>query len=141
MRSARRPYACPTADGSSSSRAPTTIQRRRRVLLALLGLNLVDFAGVFLVGPGFWIGFSVSFVVLLVDLLWLRRTKLAADRRQRKERQRKAWVAAQQAAVRREHERRAAERQARLAVADRRIVSQRTGRTESAAVTTTCANR
>ncbi len=52
---------------------PTAVHRRRRVLVALVLLNLVELAGVFLVGPGFWIGFSVSFTVLLADLVYLRR--------------------------------------------------------------------
>ena len=40
---------------------PTALHRRRRVLVALIGLNLVEVAGALLVGPGFWIGFTVSF--------------------------------------------------------------------------------
>jgi hypothetical protein len=91
---------------------PTALHRRRRVLLALILLNVVELAGVLLVGPGFWIGFSVSFVVLLADLVYLRRGALAAARLRRRARLRAAWVASQQAAVRREHARRSAERQA-----------------------------
>jgi hypothetical protein len=91
---------------------PTALHRRRRVFVALVLLNLVELAGVVLVGPGFWIGFSVAFVVLLADLVYLRRRAVAAARRRRIERRRAAWIAAQQAAIRREHERRAAERAA-----------------------------
>jgi hypothetical protein len=80
------------------------------VLVALVFLNLVELAGVALVGPGFWIGFSVSFTVLLADLVYLRRQAVVAARRRRAVRRRQAWIAAQQAAVRREHDRRAAER-------------------------------
>ena len=103
-------------------RQPTAVHRRRRVLVALLLLNLVELAGVFLVGPGFWIGFSVSFTVLLADLIYLRSRAVVAARRRRTLRRRQVWVAAQQAAVRREHERRAAQRDAaaRLATASRR---------------------
>ncbi len=100
---------------------PTALHRRRRVLVALVLLNLVELAGVVLVGPGFWIGFSVSFVVLLADLVYLRRRAVATARRQRQVRRRAAWVAAQQAAIRREHERRAAQREA----ATRRVAASR----------------
>jgi hypothetical protein len=82
------------------------------VFAALVTLNLVELAGVFLVGPGFWIGFSVSFVVMLADLVYLRRSALAAQRRRRALARQTAWVRAEQAAVRREHARRAATRQA-----------------------------
>jgi hypothetical protein len=100
---------------------PTALHRRRRVFLALVVLNLVELAGVFLVGPGFWIGFSVSFSVLLADLVYLRRRALAAARSRRVRARRAAWVAAEQAAVRREHERRSAERLAHL----RRVAAER----------------
>jgi hypothetical protein len=100
---------------------PTAVHRRRRVLVALVLLNLVELAGVFLVGPGFWIGFSVSFTVLLADLVYLRRRAVVTARRRRTLRRRRAWISAQQAAVRREHERRAAQRKAaaRVAVSSR----------------------
>ncbi len=91
---------------------PTALHRRRRVFLALVLLNVVELLGVLLVGPGFWIGFSVSFTVLLADLGYLRRRAVVATRWRRRDRRRQAWVAVQQAAVRREHARRAAERQA-----------------------------
>lgn len=91
---------------------PTAMHRRRRVLVALVLLNLIELAGVVLVGPGFWIGFSVSFTVLLADLAYLRRRAVVTARRRRALRRRQMWIAAQQAAVRREHERRAAQREA-----------------------------
>ena len=100
---------------------PTALHRRRRVFLALVRLNLLELAGDFLVGPGFWIGFSVSFAVLLADLVYLRRRAVAATRLRRSRARRAAWVAAEQAAVRREHERRSAERLAHL----RRVAAQR----------------
>jgi hypothetical protein len=101
--------------------APTALHRRRRVFLGLVLLNLVELAGVFLVGPGFWIGFSVSFTVLLADLVYLRRRALAAARLRATRARRAAWIAREQAAVRREHERRAAERIAAL----RRLAAER----------------
>jgi len=100
---------------------PTALHRRRRVFLALILLNLIELAGVFLVGPGFWIGFSVSFAVLLADLVYLRRRAVAAARLRRSRARRAAWVAAEQAAVRREHERRSVERLAHL----RRVAAER----------------
>ena len=108
---------------ASERRTPASaaLYRRRRVFLALVLLNVAELAGVFLVGPGFWTGFAVSFAVLLADMIYLRRQAVLARRRQRVERRRASWVAAQQAAVRREHDRRAAERKeiARRAAADR----------------------
>ena len=100
---------------------PTALHRRRRVLLALVLLNLVEIAGVLLVGPGFWIGFSVSCVVLLAYLVYLRRRAMVAARLRRARLRKLAWIRTEQAAVRREHDRRSAERQAaaRHAVAER----------------------
>jgi len=91
------------------------------VLLALVLLNLVEIAGVLLVGPGFWIGFSVSCVVLLAYLVYLRRRAVVAARLRRARLRKLAWIRTEQAAVRREHDRRSAERQAaaRHAVAER----------------------
>ena len=88
----------------------TALHRRRRVLLALILLNVVELAGVLLVGPGFWVGFSVSFVVLVADLVYLRRRAVATARIRRARRRHRHWIAVQQAAVRREHDRRAAQR-------------------------------
>jgi hypothetical protein len=100
---------------------PTVLHRRRRVLLALVLLNVVELAGVLLVGPGFWIGFGVSFAVLLADVGYLRQRAAAAERVRRARIRHDRWIAAQQAAVRREHDRRAAQRLAatRRAAAER----------------------
>lgn len=100
---------------------PTAVHRRRRVFVALVVLNIVELVGVALVGAGLWIGFSVSFALLLADLVHLRRRALAATRQRRIQARHAAWVAAQQAAVRREHQRRASRRQAaaRQAVMER----------------------
>ena len=53
------------------------VYRRRRVLAALLLLNVVELIGVLLVGPGFWIGFAVTFLLLAVYLVHLRGRALA----------------------------------------------------------------
>ncbi len=108
---------------------PTALHRRRRVLLALILLNLVELAGVVLVGPGFWVSFSVSFVVLLADLVYLRHRAVVAARIRRAAQRRSRWVQAQQAAVRREHARRAAQR---LAAARRAAAEREEARREAA---------
>jgi hypothetical protein len=115
----RRPT--PRKAAARRRRAPTAVHRRRRVLSALLLLNLVELVGVGLVGPGFWIGFVVTFMLLAVYVVHLRNSALVASRARRAEARRAAWVAAQQAAVRREHARRAAARReaARRAAASR----------------------
>jgi hypothetical protein len=102
-------------------RRVSALHRRRRVFLALVLLNLIELAGVFLVGPGFWIGFSVSFTVLLADLVYLRQRALASLRLRRARLRRARWIAQEQAAVRREHDRRSALRAAavRQALAER----------------------
>jgi hypothetical protein len=107
----------------------TALHRRRRVLLALVLLNLVELAGVMLVGPGFWVGFSVSFVVLVADMVYLRQRAVAAARLRRARQRQTHRVAAQQAAVRREHDRRAAQRLAAL----RRAAAEREGARREAA--------
>src|SRR5262245_64725281 len=98
---------------------PTALHRRRRVFLALILLNVVELAGVALVGPGFWIGFSVSFAVLLADLVYLRSQAVRAARVRAVKARREAWVAAEQAAVRRAQARRAARRTAEPIIHDR----------------------
>lgn len=102
---------------------PTALHRRRRVLVALIGLNLVEVAGALLVGPGFWIGFTVSFTVLLADLAYLRHRAVVTGRRRASVRRRLAWIAAEQAAVRQQQARRAAQRRAavRQAAAEREL--------------------
>lgn len=91
------------------------------MLTALLLLNLVKLVGVVAVGPGFWIGFAVTATLLLVYLGYLRHLAVLDQRRRRVEARERAWLAAQQAQVRREQERRAAARRA----AARRMAEQR----------------
>jgi hypothetical protein len=100
---------------------PTALHRRRRVLVSLALLNLVELAGVLLVGPGFWIGFAVTFTALLADLVYLRHRAVVTARRRRAGQRRLAWIATEQAAVRREHDRRAAQREAAI----RRLTAER----------------
>jgi hypothetical protein len=101
--------------------ASAAVYRRRRVFAALTLLNLAELAGVAFVGSGFWIGFSATATLLVVDIVYLRRTAVLADRRRRSQARRAAWIAAQQAAVRQEHARRAEQRReaVRRAMADR----------------------
>jgi len=61
--------------------------------------------------------------VLLADLVYLRRRAAVSARHRRTRLRQMAWVAAEQAAVRREHDRRAAERQS----AHRRAATERDG--------------
>ncbi len=84
--------------------------RRRRVLAALLLLNVVELIGVAAVGPGFWIGFAVTGTLLGVYLVHLRNRAVADRRRRRAQAREAAWLAARQAEVRREQARRAAAR-------------------------------
>jgi hypothetical protein len=95
--------------------------RRRRVLAALLLLNVTELIGVFTVGPGFWIGSAVTGTLLAVYLAHLRSRALADRRRRRIEARDAAWLAARQAEVRREQERRAAARRE----AQRRMAAQK----------------
>jgi hypothetical protein len=102
-------------------RAPRAVYRRRRVLLALVVLNLVELCGVALVGPGFWVSCAVTGVLLVAYLAHLRTRALADRRRRRREAQYAAWIARRQAQVRREQLRRAAARREALSrqLADR----------------------
>jgi hypothetical protein len=95
--------------------------RRRRVLAALLLLNVTELVGVFTVGPGFWIGSAVTGTLLAVYLVHLRNKALADRRRRRLEAREAAWLAARQADVRREQARRAAARRE----AQRRMAAQK----------------
>lgn len=97
------------------------IYRRRRVLAALVLLNAVELVGVTVIGPGFWLGFAVTATLLLAFVVYLRNLALDDRRRKRAEARRQAWLAAQQAEVRREQDRRAAARRA----AARRMAEQR----------------
>jgi len=101
--------------------ATPAIYRRRRVLAALLLLNAVELVGVVLVGPGFWVSVAVTGTLLLVFLVYLRNAALAERRRRRREARYAAWLAEQQAEVRRAQERRLAARRAM----QRRLAEQR----------------
>ncbi|MER7007414.1 hypothetical protein ABT297_30830 [Dactylosporangium sp. NPDC000555] len=96
-------------------RAPRAMYRRRRVLLALVLLNMVELCGVALVSPGFWVGFAVTGLLLVAYLAHLRNRALADRRRRRDEARYAAWIARRQAQVRREQLRRAAARREALA--------------------------
>jgi hypothetical protein len=113
-----RPERAPRARRPRHSPA---IYRRRRVLAALLLLNLVELVGVAAVGPGFGVGLAVTGTLLAAFLVHLRNLALADRRGRRAEARRQAWLAARQAAVRREQDRRAAARRA----AARRLAGQR----------------
>jgi hypothetical protein len=89
---------------------PAAVYRRRRVLAALVLLNLAELFGVAVAGPGFWSGFSVTAVLLAGYVVHLRNLAIADRRRQRVEAREAAWLAARQAEVRREQARRAAAR-------------------------------
>ncbi|MFY1634330.1 hypothetical protein ACN27F_13805 [Solwaraspora sp. WMMB335] len=95
--------------------------RRRRVFAALLLLNLVELIGVLVVGPGFWISFAVTALLLVVYLVHLRNRAIAERRRRRRRAREAAWLAARQAEVRREQARRAAARREQ----QRRLAAQR----------------
>jgi hypothetical protein len=97
------------------------VYRRRRVLAALVLLNLAELSGVLIAGPGFWSGFSVTAVLLAGYIVHLRNLAIADRRRQRAEAREAAWLAARQAEVRREQARRAAARRE----AQRRLAEQR----------------
>ena len=76
----RPPRARPAAGRRPAGRTPRAVYRRRRVLAALLLLNVVELVGVVVVGPGFWIGFAVTGTLLVVYVVHLRNRALA-DRR------------------------------------------------------------
>ncbi|MBU2662998.1 hypothetical protein KOI35_05705 [Actinoplanes bogorensis] len=105
VKTGRRPARRPPA-----RRHTPAVVRRRRVFAALLLLNIIELVGVAAVGPGFWIGFAVTGALLAVDLVHLRNRALADRRRRRIEAREAAWLAAQQAMVRREQARRARDR-------------------------------
>lgn len=86
------------------------VYRRRQVLSALVLLNLVQLAGVALVGPGFWISASVTAAMLVLYLGHLRGQAVRMARRRRAEARQAAWLAEQQAMVRQAQRRRAAAR-------------------------------
>ncbi|MEE6259492.1 divisome protein SepX/GlpR [Plantactinospora sonchi] len=116
----------PRVTGRSRRRPPLrrhtpAIYRRRRVLAALLLLNLVELVGVVLVSSGFWISFSVTATLLAVYLVHLRGRAIADQRRRRAEAREAAWLAVRQAEVRRAQARRAQARRE----AQRRLAAQR----------------
>ncbi len=117
------PPAAKSRRRAAPRRRPHTpaIYRRRRVLAALLLLNVVELIGVAVVGPGFWIGFSVTATLLVTYVVHLRKRALAERRRRRAHAREAAWLAARQAEVRREQARRAAARRE----AQRRLAAQR----------------
>ncbi|GAA2521181.1 divisome protein SepX/GlpR [Pilimelia columellifera] len=92
-----------------AGRAPA-VYRRRRVLAALILLNLVELAGVALIGPGFWVGVVVTGTLLLIYLGHLRSRALRARRARRARVREQAWLAARQAEVRQRQAARAAAR-------------------------------
>ncbi|MEV1329113.1 hypothetical protein AB0J20_06005 [Micromonospora costi] len=104
-----------------SRRHTPAVYRRRRVLAALLLLNGVELIGVIVVGPGFWISFSVTGTLLVAYVVHLRQRAIADQRRRRARAREAAWLAARQAEVRREQARRAAARRE----AQRRLAAQR----------------
>ncbi|MFI7575056.1 hypothetical protein [Micromonospora sp. NPDC049497] len=127
VRRSGRLRAVPPARNRARRRPPPrrqhtpAVYRRRRVLAALLLLNVVELVGVAVVGPGFWIGFAVTGMLLVVYVVHLRSRALADGRRRRAHAREAAWLAARQAEVRREQARRAAARRE----AQRRLAAQR----------------
>jgi hypothetical protein len=102
------------------------IYRRRRVLLALVLLNISELCGVGLLGPGFWIGSAPSLFLLASYLVHLRNRAVAERRRRREAARRAARIALRQAELRREQERRlAARREALRRAAAARAAAQR----------------
>jgi hypothetical protein len=78
-------------------RHPMAVYRRRRVLSALVLLNAVEVAGVFVVGPGFWVSVAVTMTLLVVYVVHLRNRALAGRRARRRAQRQTAWLAARQA--------------------------------------------
>jgi len=120
-RPSRKPAPPPAVARRRPRRQTPAVIRRRRVFAALLLLNLVELAGLFVVGPGFWVSFTVTAGMLLWYVVYLRNRSLRDRRRRRAEARYTAWLAVRQAEVRRAHELRAASR--REAV--RRLAAQR----------------
>jgi hypothetical protein len=100
----------PGVGGRAPRRVPHSraVYRRRRVFAALVLLNVVELVGVVCVGPGFWVSGAVTGALLAAYLVHLRNRALLERRRRRAEARYAAWLAARQAAVRREQLRRAA---------------------------------
>lgn len=125
-RRASRLRAVPRAGARPRRRKPPqrhtpAVYRRRRVLAALLLLNLAELIGVIAVSPGFWISFAVTAALLAAYVVHLRNRAIMGRRRRRIQAREAAWLAARQAEVRREQARRAAARRE----AQRRLAAQR----------------
>lgn len=86
------------------------VYRRRRVLAALVLFNLVQIAGLFVVGPGFGVTCAVSGTLLVCYLVHLRNRAIIERRQRRADRRREAWLAQRQAEWVAEQERRQAQR-------------------------------
>jgi hypothetical protein len=84
--------------------------RRRRTLLILVLLTLAEATAAALVARPLWIAVSFTGFLLVAYVVHLRNRALVDQRRRRAEARYAAWVAAHQAAVRREQARRAAAR-------------------------------
>jgi len=117
----RRPPPAPARRRPPRRRHPAPVYRRRRVLAALVLLNVVEIIGVLVAGPGFWVGVAVTATLLLGYLAHLRNTALAERRRRRQLARRAAWLAVRQAEVRTAQERRTVARRE----AQRRLTAQR----------------
>jgi hypothetical protein len=98
------------------------VYRRRRVLAALVLLNVVEMVGVTWVGPGFWISGALSGGMLLAYLVHLRNRALLERRRRRAAVRAAARLAARQAELRRAA---AARREALRRAAAARAAAQR----------------
>ncbi|MDI1460016.1 hypothetical protein QEZ54_03465 [Catellatospora sp. KI3] len=108
----RNPLRLVSAGERAKRRAPRrrhrpAVYRRRRLLAGLVLLNLVQLAGVALVGPGFLISLAVTGSLLLLYVAHLRGQALRSARRRRAEERQAAWLAEQQAQVRLAQHRRA----------------------------------
>jgi hypothetical protein len=102
------------------------VYRRRRVLTALVLLNVIELVGVGLVGPGFWIGSAPSLAMFLYYLAHLRHRAVVERRQRLAAARRAARIAARQAQLRREQaERLAARREVLRRAAAARAAAQR----------------
>ena len=105
---------------------PAAVYRRRRRLLALVLLNVIELIGVGLVGPGFWIGSAPSLLMLVYYLAHLRHRAVVERRERLAAARRAARIAARQAQLRRQQaERLAARREALRRAAAARAAAQR----------------
>jgi hypothetical protein len=98
-------------------RRPTqspAVYRRRRVLTALVALNVAELIGVLSVSPGFWSGFAVTSVLLVAYVGHLRNEALADRHRRRAAARRAEEIAFIQAEIRAEQAKRVASRREAL---------------------------